>query len=206
MSKRSRDVFFIATIIIAIAFVIADHTALKPFRKAIIENKKRGSDGQKYHNKTFIVTNVIDGDTFDINAPDGQKEFTRIRVIGIDTPETVDPRYPKMYFGKEASKYASDKLQDKKVLLTIDTISDQRDHYGRLLCYVQTEDGTDFGKEMIRLGMAYADTRFDHSKIEKYITLQEQTIANRVGLWDKISFDQLPNWLKKENPDILENH
>lgn len=76
----------------------------------------------------FLVTKVVDGDTIQVN-----NRFT-IRLIGIDTPETVDPRRPVGCFGKEASNKAKELLSGKSVILEKD-VSDT-DKYQRLLRYV----------------------------------------------------------------------
>lgn len=101
------------------------------------------------------VIRVIDGDTIiaDVN---GKKE--RIRLIGINTPETVDPRKPVECFGAEASNRAKKILNNKKVRLEADNLVSERDKYGRLLRYVFLEDGSNFNKMMIADGYAYEYT------------------------------------------------
>src|SRR5436305_366440 len=69
----------------------------------------------------YLVTKVIDGDTFQINY-NGQ--LTSVRLIGIDTPETVDPRRPVGCFGKKASDETKRLLEGKEVILTKD-VSDR---------------------------------------------------------------------------------
>ncbi len=97
------------------------------------------------------VVKVVDGDTIDVQM-NGVVE--RIRLIGIDTPETKDPRKPVQCFGPEASKKAKDLLSGKKVFLEADASQGDRDKYGRLLRYVFLEDGTDFNWFMISEGFA----------------------------------------------------
>src|SRR4051812_19756968 len=77
------------------------------------------------------VTRVVDGDTL-VVAVDGHDE--KVRLIGIDTPETVDPRKPVQCFGKEASRRMSELLPPgSEVRLERD--AELRDRYGRLLAY-----------------------------------------------------------------------
>ena len=204
MSKRSRDFLFILAFAIIIVAVVIDKTALKPVRTRLIESKQRGPDGAKYHNKTFTVTYIVDGDTFDLDIPDGDNETTRIRPLGIDTPETKHPKYPVMYYGPEASAYTEKLLLNKKVTVEIDTVSKSRDIYGRLLCFVRLADGRDFHAVLIEKGYAYADLRFEHSRFDEYEELQIQAVINRAGLWDKVETKQFPAWLKREWPEILE--
>ncbi len=101
------------------------------------------------------VTKVVDGDTFDVLL-DGKME--RIRLIGIDTPETVDPRKPVQCFGVEASKTAKTLLTGKRVRLEIDPTQDDRDVYGRLLRYAYVEDGPFFNEYMVAEGYAHEYT------------------------------------------------
>ncbi len=82
--------------------------------------------------EVVLVTKVIDGDTFEIE--DGRK----VRMIGIDTPETVDPRRVDGCFGKEASSHTKELLEGKQVKLLRDVSN--TDHFGRLLRYVFVND------------------------------------------------------------------
>src|SRR5262245_1961086 len=83
------------------------------------------------------VDRVVDGDTF-IAILAGRRE--RIRVIGVDTPETVDPNRPVQPYGKEASNFAKHMLSGRTVRLVGDV--EPRDKFGRLLAYVWLPDGT----------------------------------------------------------------
>lgn len=83
------------------------------------------------------VERVVDGDTF-IAVVAGQRE--RIRLIGVDTPETVDPDRPVQPYGKQASNFAKHMLGGRTVRLVGDV--EPRDKYGRLLAYVWLPDGT----------------------------------------------------------------
>ena len=83
------------------------------------------------------VQRVTDGDTF-VATVKGRRE--RIRIIGVDTPESVDPRRPDEPFGEEASNFARHYLDGATVRLAGD--AEPRDRYGRMLAYVWLEDGT----------------------------------------------------------------
>lgn len=103
----------------------------------------------------FLVSRVIDGDTIEVNI-NGKKET--LRLIGIDTPEIVDPRKPVQCFAKEASNKAKEILNGKKVKLEADSSQGERDKYNRLLRYVFLEDGTSFNRLMIAEGYAHEYT------------------------------------------------
>jgi len=83
------------------------------------------------------VQRVVDGDTF-VASVNGRRE--RVRVIGVDTPESVDPNRPDEPFGEEASNFAKHHLDGQAVRMAGD--AEPRDRYGRMLAYVWLEDGT----------------------------------------------------------------
>lgn len=129
------------------------------------------------------VVKVVDGDTMDFSW-DGKTE--RIRVIGINTPETVDPRKSVECFGQEASKQAKLYLETgMEVELEADPTQGERDKYQRLLRYVWTDDGSvDFGKVMISLGYAYEYTYNTPYKYQAiYKQAQKEAEAGKKGLW-----------------------
>lgn len=78
------------------------------------------------------VRRVIDGDTIEVEFEDGA--VARVRLIGVDTPETVDPRRPVQCFGAEASARTRELLDGQRVWLERDV--SQTDRFGRLLRYV----------------------------------------------------------------------
>ena len=96
---------------------------------------------------------AVDGDTIIVNIA-GVKE--RVRLIGVDTPETKHPRKPVQRFGKEASMFTANMVEGKKVRLEFD--QNQRDRYKRLLAYVYLEDGTFLNAEIIKQGYGHAYT------------------------------------------------
>lgn len=130
----------------------------------------------------FEVVSVIDGDTLKVNI-NGTTET--LRLIGIDTPETVDPRKPVQCFGEEASKKAKETLTDKKVRLEADSTQGERDKYQRLLRYVYLEDGTSFNKLMIEEGYAHEYTyQSNPYKYQtEFIDAEKSARENKRGLW-----------------------
>ena len=127
------------------------------------------------------VVKVVDGDTIDVSI-DGKTE--RIRLIGINTPETVDPRKPVECFGKEASDEAKLLLGGKKVYLEADVTQGERDKYNRLLRYIFLEDGTNFNLQMIQDGYAYEDTYEVPYKYQlEFKAAQKSAQENLIGLW-----------------------
>jgi micrococcal nuclease len=127
------------------------------------------------------VVRVVDGDT--IVARIGEAD-EKVRLIGMDSPETVDPRKPVQCFGKEASDRMKELLKDGRVILKSDPTQGDRDKYGRLLRYAYLPDGTSVNKAMIEEGYAHEYTYrvpYQHQKEFKKAE-QEARTAGR-GLW-----------------------
>lgn len=129
----------------------------------------------------YRVASVIDGDTIQVII-DNKKET--LRLIGIDTPETVDPRKPVQCFGKEASAKAKSLLSGKSVRLESDPTQGERDKYQRLLRYVFLEDGTNFNKLMISEGYAHEYTyNMPYKYQSEFKQAQKEAEENKRGLW-----------------------
>lgn len=129
----------------------------------------------------FNVVKVVDGDTMDVSI-NGQTE--RLRLIGIDTPETVDPRKPVQCFGREASDKAKSLLSSARVAIEQDASQGERDKYGRLLVYVFLEDGTNFNRYMIAEGYAHEYTyRVPYKYQTTFKAAQRAASDNEKGLW-----------------------
>lgn len=130
--------------------------------------------------QTKIIT-VIDGDTIEVSI-DNKKEV--VRLIGINSPETVDPRKPVECFAREASDKARQILTGKTVSLESDSTQGDRDKYNRLLRYVWLEDNTNFNKLMISEGYAYEytyDTPYKYQS--EFKQAQKEAEASKLGLW-----------------------
>ncbi len=129
----------------------------------------------------YAVSSVVDGDTVKISI-NGTVET--LRLIGIDTPETVDPRKPVQCFGKEASAKAKELLSGKKVRIEKDSSQGERDKYSRLLAYVFLEDGTNFNQYMIEQGYAHEYTYNSAYKYQAaFKAAQKWAQSNQKGLW-----------------------
>ncbi len=127
------------------------------------------------------VVGVVDGDTVDVQI-NGAVE--RMRLIGINTPETVDPRRPVECFGKEASEHAKQLLSGQQVLVESDPSQDTRDKYGRLLVYVWLPEGRLFNLQMIVDGYAYEYTYDNPYKYQATFKQAEaEARSAERGLW-----------------------
>lgn len=130
------------------------------------------------------VSRVVDGDTLIARIerpPVGLEASERVRLIGVDTPESVDPRQPVERFGKEASDFASSLLEGKAVRLAFDRTL--RDQYGRLLAYVYAEEGLCANVVIVErgYGFAYLDHSFHFQ--DEFRAAQQRARKAGLGLW-----------------------
>ncbi len=128
----------------------------------------------------YAVTEVVDGDTVKV-ARNGE---TSIRIIGIDTPETVHPTEPIECGGPRASALASQLLTGKRVRLVFDPSQGRIDAYGRTLAYLQVPGLGDFGLTMIQRGAA-AEYTYDtaYARQGRYQAAERHARTAQRGLW-----------------------
>ncbi len=170
-------------------------------RSGFLGAKPKG-DFEKYDGKTFRVTHHVDGDTFDIDIPDGNHSRTRLRLWGVDTPETVKPHTPPQHFGKEASDFVKQQTFGKEVKIELEPGRNSRDKYGRLLAWVTLPDGRLLNRVLVEEGYAYVylgeGSQYDHHLKSEFIRLQKQAMENFRGLWKNVTPDDLPFYLKNK--------
>ena len=121
------------------------------------------------------VQRVVDGDTVVL------EKIGEVRLIGVDTPETKDPRKPVQYFGKEASDFLSQTLSGKKVRLEYDQT--RKDLYNRTLAYLFLEDGTFINALIVEKGYGFAYTKSPFKHMEKFRALEREARQQKRGLW-----------------------
>lgn len=136
---------------------------------------ERGAAGQVVH--------VVDGDTADVRLVDGSQ--FRVRVLGIDTPETVKPDAPVQCWGPEASQWAHQILDGGQVRLVMDPAAGDVDKFGRSLRYITLADGTDYSVLAATEGMAreYPSYTTPLSKRADIVAAQTNSQSRQVGLW-----------------------
>lgn len=131
----------------------------------------------------YTVKYVVDGDTVGIEN-DGAE--ARIRLLGIDTPETVDSRTPVECFGRESSLKTADILSGEKIRLAFDPSQGIKDRYGRVLAYVYLENGELVNKTLIREGYAREYTYIAPHRMKKEFEEAERLAREEEkGLWSK---------------------
>jgi micrococcal nuclease len=127
------------------------------------------------------VVRVSDGDTF-VATVNGRRE--RIRVIGVDTPESVAPNQPVEPYGEEASDLANQYLDGETVRLAGD--AEPRDRYGRMLAYVWLEDGTFWNALLVAEGYAQQLTIPPNVTYERlFRRLVSEARREDRGLWSQ---------------------
>ena len=128
----------------------------------------------------YTVLKVVDGDTIHVHV-DGRK--LKIRMIGVDTPEVVDPRKPVQCFGREASAQAKTILGGQSVYLATDPSQDTLDKYQRTLAYVWV-GGHLFNLDMIANGYAHEYTYDLPYKYQaEFKAAERDARAQGRGLW-----------------------
>jgi len=137
---------------------------------------KKSEDKLDLNNEGVKVVRAIDGDTIEIEG--GQK----VRYIGIDTPETSDPRKPIQCFGKESADKNRELVEGKKVYLEKDI--SETDKYGRLLRYVYI-DNIFINDYLVRQGFAYSSSYPPDIKYQdQFVNAQDEAMRGSSGLWD----------------------
>jgi micrococcal nuclease len=205
MSKRRRTGIIVLCLFVVMLLVWLDRSFIRHrwLRGPRPGQQVRAYDLEKYHAKTFIVVNVIDGDTIDIDVPDGRYEHTRMRLLGIDTPETDGEQFGVMYFGPEAAESTKRFALGKAVTVYLDVPNPTRDKYGRLLTYARLPDDRFLNEVLLTEGFAYADLRFRHSSHNRYQQLEAAARSQNRGLWKKVTREHLPEWLQSRKPALL---
>jgi len=159
----------------------------------------RGGDRATYRDAVATVTYAADGDTIDINIPDGRRPGTRIRLWGVDCPETAHKGGEQdAYFGPEAKDFVRKAIVGQRVRLEFDPVRRTRDKYGRLLAYVYLVEGGEMLNELlIRRGLGYADRRFPHVFKHRFVQIEKKVMRQKVGLWAGVKAEQMPAWRQR---------
>ena len=146
-----------------------------------------------YAKETVKFSDCVDGDTIKVLLDN--KKYT-IRMLAVDTPESVHPTKVIEYYGKEASEYTCNLVKNaKKLEIEYDDNSDKTDKYDRLLVWVFV-DGKLLQKELISNGYAKVAYLYDDYKYTKELeNAQELVSAKNIGIWN----EEAKNKYNKEN-------
>lgn len=156
----------------------------------------------------YSVVKVVDGDTVTISM--NGKNVT-LRLIGLDTPETVDPRKPVQCFGKEASGKMKRLLSGKSVRLEKDPSQGDLDKYGRLLAYVYTptsvrSEGVLVNEYMIAEGYGHEYTyNLPYKYQAEFKEAERMAREQKKGLWADGACSQPNTPSSTSPPSVLPN-
>lgn len=140
-------------------------------------------------NTRYKVSHVVDGDTFSVSldtasSSEHSGQTATIRVLGINTPETVDPRRPVQCYGPEASAEAKRLLTGGTVSFAFSPDRELTDKYGRYLAYVYMSDGLLYNEYMIEQGFAREYTVGSaYSLQSEFRAAQAEAKKAHRGLW-----------------------
>ena len=132
---------------------------------------------------TALVLRVVDGDTFDIR--DDVRGRLRVRILGIDTPETKKPGFTVGCWGPEATAFAEVTMVGQRVALQPDPSQDRTDRYGRTLAYLVRADGWDYSVEAARAGAAHSYVYRGEpvSRFPEIAAAEQEARDAQRGLW-----------------------
>ncbi|MBR6613365.1 MAG: thermonuclease family protein [Clostridia bacterium] len=182
--KQKKLISGIITGVLALVLVVLDQAGYIDLEK-YLDNNAVVTENNAYTNvgslAEYEVVRVVDGDTIvvDFNGKD-----EKVRLIGVDTPESVHADESKnTKEGILVSDYTKSKLTGKKVKLEFDV--QERDKYGRLLAYVYI-DGEMYNKHLLEIGYAKIATYPPNVKyVEDFKEIQKEARENKVGLWNE---------------------
>lgn len=130
----------------------------------------------------YDLERIVDGDTIIVNS---DRDRIRVRMIGIDTPESKKQGTPIEAYALQASSALKNLLADEsEVCLIEDRVGDKYDTYDRKLSYVFRSDGKDLNAVMIKTGMAEAYTRFPMERKSEFIGYERSAKQAGVGQWE----------------------
>jgi micrococcal nuclease len=178
MEGRQKSILWLCAIIFVAFFIVAGVSIFKNVRFESIKDFAETSAPPTISGK-YKVVEVHDGDTLTVSM-NGVNE--RVRLIGIDTPETKHPTRPVECFGLEASQFTKQKLTGSYVTLMADSKNSNRDRYDRLLRYVYS-DGEFINLAIIKNGYGFAYTPFEFEKLDEFLNAEQQAKDANVGLW-----------------------
>jgi micrococcal nuclease len=145
----------------------------------------------------YPVSRIVDGDTVVLLIDDSP---VKVRLIGVDTPETVHPSKPVQHYGKEASTFTRNLLRGESVYLKYG--SERTDRYGRLLAYLyRAPDGLFVNAEIVRQGYGHAYVQFPFEHMNRFVALQAHAREAGKGLWAASAGETTPKSAIRDKPD-----
>jgi micrococcal nuclease len=172
---RRRLTYTAVTLVAAVLLIMADRSGL------LLET---GGDEARYNGRWCTVVRVVDGDTLELDVPDGDEPTTRVRLWGVDAPEMArrDPPRPAEPLAERATDRARALVQGERVHVTVEPHR-LRGNYGRLLAFIELPDGRMLNEALIAEGLARADDRWSHRHVNRFAAVQRQARESGLGIW-----------------------
>ena len=149
------------------------------------------------------VLKVIDGDTIEAKVIGKQGGHYKVRLIGVDTPESVHPRKEVEPYSLEAKAFLEKLIGNQVVNLYFDPLNNKKDKYGRYLCYVQRrKDKLLVNKEIILNGFSRAYTKYPFSLKDDFILAEEIARKKRIAIWSS----SVPNQIELHRGLLLDTY
>ncbi|MCX8131334.1 MAG: thermonuclease family protein [Clostridia bacterium] len=151
----------------------------------LLETKSEGMAPHKYINA--LVTKVVDGDTIHIEY---KKKKYKVRLLAVDTPESVEQGVAVQPYSKEAAQFLKNSVLNREVRLVFE--KGIKDRYGRLLAHVIADGKKHINSMLVRNGFARVEIISPNKTFSDYLyRLQEDAIKERKGMWS-LPEDQQP--------------
>ncbi len=163
-------------------FVVVGLVLLVVLLRLLASDDRRPTSPESLAEGVYRVQRVVDGDTFDLEGG------ARIRLIGADTPETVQPNHPVEPFGPEATTFTERFVGDAGGEVRLQMDRERKDRFDRFLAYVFVGDSM-LNEELIRAGLATARTEFNYSRTVKrrFRQAEDEAKAAGRGIWSSNS-------------------
>lgn len=173
LSRKQRKLLSLIVFLLSAGLYLAQQHGLFGTIKTAAEVNQPG---------LYTVVKYDDGDTIMVDM-NGTTET--LRFVGVDTPETHDPRKPVQCYGPEASAYTKKLISDAggKVRLASDPMSTNRDRYDRLLRYIYLPDGRLVQDELLKSGHAFYYPYFPFAKAGQFAVEQAEAKRQNLGVW-----------------------
>jgi len=148
-----------------------------------------------YAKEEITFHSCVDGDTFHVTI---NNEKQTIRMIAIDTPESVHPTKGEEFYGKEASEYTCNKVKNaSKIEIEYDENSDKLDKYNRIIAWVFVDDNL-LQKDLVENGYAKVAYLYDDYKYTKILEeSQELASIKNIGIWSE-EIEEEKNYSNKD--------
>jgi endonuclease YncB( thermonuclease family) len=144
----------------------------------LVDVKTKLANVKLVRGRFYLVTKVVDGDTFELGKH-------KVRLLGVNTPESVHPAKPVDWFGVESSNHMKKLLKGKKVRLEPEKGKILgKGAYGRMLAYAFLEDGTDVNRNVVRGGYGQSYHKYPCKRRAEFDELQAKAESEGIGLWD----------------------